>query len=43
MFSDACNIFYAHSCALTPFSDSALSFAAEVRILSHSDHPPCML
>ena len=35
MFSGMCDIFCVHYCALTPFHDNALVFAAKVRMHSH--------
>ena len=43
MFSNACDIFYAHYYALTPFHDSTLSFAAKVHMHSHLDHSQCIV
>ena len=39
LFGDACDIIYAHYCALTSFHDSTLSLAAKVRSHFHFDSP----
>ena len=42
LFSDVCDLFYDHCCALTPFLDSALWLITHVCTHSHSGLSLCM-